>query len=73
MSENAEDDPVIELTPKNPFSWKIVALFVFAWVVVLGLVYELKSGTIRLLLPLIGVIFLFYLVACTLYFIRNRK
>lgn len=69
----SEQEPVIELTPKNPFSWKIVAAFVGAWIVVLGLVYFLKSGTIRLLLPLIGLIFLIYLVSCTIYLIKNRK
>jgi hypothetical protein len=35
--------------------------------------YELKSGMIRLLLPLIAIIFLVYLVICTLYLIKNRK
>ncbi|MCW5547417.1 MAG: hypothetical protein KIT44_00485 [Opitutaceae bacterium] len=68
-----DPDPVIELTPKNPFSWKIVALFVVAWVVVFALVYQLKSGMIRLLLPLIALIFLVYLVICTLYLIKHRK
>jgi membrane-bound acyltransferase YfiQ involved in biofilm formation len=70
MSEN---EPVIELTPRNPFSWKIVALFVLAWAVVFALVYELKSGLIRLLLPVIAIVFLVYLVICTLYLIKNRK
>lgn len=70
MSDN---EPVIELTPKNPFSWKIVALFVLAWAVVFALVYELKSGLIRLLLPVIAIVFLVYLVVCTLYLIKNRK
>ncbi len=70
MSEN---EPVIELTPRNPFSWKIVALFVLAWAVVFALVYELKSGIIRLLLPVIAIVFLVYLVICTLYLIKNRK
>tara|TARA_R110002111_G_scaffold66825_1_gene108822 strand:- start:206 stop:418 length:213 start_codon:yes stop_codon:yes gene_type:complete len=69
----SEPDPVIELTPKNPFSWKIVGLFVAAWFVVLGLVYWMKSGTIRLLLPLLAIVFLVYLVSCTIYLIKNRK
>ena len=69
----SDSDPVIELTPKNPFSWKIVAAFVVAWVVVFALFFELKSGTIRLLLPLIGLIFLVYLVVCTIYLLKNRK
>jgi membrane-bound acyltransferase YfiQ involved in biofilm formation len=69
----SEEDPVIDLVPKNPFSWKIVVLFIVAWVVVFALVVQLKSGTIRLLLPLIGVIFLIYLVVCTLYYLKNRK
>ena len=69
----SDPDPVIELTPKNPFSWKIVALFVVAWIVVFALVYELKSATIRLLLPVIGLVFLIYLALCTLYLIKNRK
>ena len=69
----SDSDPVIELTTKNPFSWKIVAAFVVAWVVVFALFFELKSGTIRLLLPLIGLIFLVYLVVCTIYLLKNRK
>jgi len=69
----SDSDPVIELTPKNPFSGKIVAAFVVAWVVVFALFFELKSGTIRLLLPLIGLIFLVYLVVCTIYLLKNRK
>lgn len=69
----SDPDPVIELTPKNPFSWKIVALFVVAWFVVLALVYWMKSGTIRILLPLIAILFLVYLVSCTIYLIKNRK
>jgi membrane-bound acyltransferase YfiQ involved in biofilm formation len=69
----SEDEPVIELEPKNPFSWKIVAMFLVAWLVVFGLMYELKSGMIRLLLPLIAIIFLLYLVICTLYLVKNRK
>ena len=69
----SEEDPVIELEPKNPFSWKIVAMFLVAWLVVFGLMYELKSGMIRLLLPLIVIIFLIYLVICTLYLVKNRK
>ncbi len=69
----SEEDPVIELEPKNPFSWKIVAMFFVAWLVVFGLMYQLKSGMIRLLLPLIAIIFLIYLVICTLYLVKNRK
>ncbi|MFM1851028.1 MAG: hypothetical protein RIS54_712 [Verrucomicrobiota bacterium] len=69
----SDPDPVIELTPKNPFSWKVVAMFVIAWAVVFALVYELKSTTIRLLLPVIGLVFLVYLVVCTIYLIKNRK
>jgi len=69
----SEEEPVIELEPKNPFSWKVVALFLVAWLVVFGLVYELKSGLIRLLLPLIAIIFLVYLVICTLYLLKNRQ
>jgi len=69
----SEEDPVIELEPKNPFSWKIVAMFLVAWLVVFGLIYQLKSGMIRLLLPLIAIIFLIYLVICTLYLVKNRK
>lgn len=69
----SDPDPVIELTPKNPFSWKVVAMFIIAWAVVFALVYELKSTTIRLLLPVIGLVFLVYLVVCTIYLIKNRK
>ncbi|GIL00057.1 MAG: hypothetical protein BroJett029_42650 [Alphaproteobacteria bacterium] len=71
----SEEEPVIELEPKNPnpFSWKIVAVFLVAWVVVFALMYQLKSGMIRLLLPAIALVFLVYLVVCTLYLIKNRK
>ncbi|MCF7687732.1 MAG: hypothetical protein K9M98_10685 [Cephaloticoccus sp.] len=68
-----DQEPVIELTPKNPFSWKIVAMFVIAWVVVFAVIFELKSGMIRLLLPVIGLVFLVYLVFCTIYLLKNRK
>lgn len=69
----SEQEPVIELTPKNPFSWRIFVAFVGAWVVVLGLAYFLKSGMIRILLPLIGLVFLVYVVVCTIYLIKHRK
>jgi len=68
-----DQEPVIELTPKNPFSWKIVAMFIIAWVVVFAMVYALKGGMIRLLLPVIGLVFLVYLVFCTIYLLKNRK
>lgn len=69
----SDSDPVIELTPKNPFSWKIVALFVVAWIVVFAMVFELKATMIRLLLPVIALVFLVYLAVCTIYLIKNRK
>ncbi|MFZ9681765.1 MAG: hypothetical protein ACO3DQ_00960 [Cephaloticoccus sp.] len=69
----SDPDPVIELTPKNPFSWKVVAMFIVAWAVVFALVYLLKSATIRLLLPVIAIVFLVYLVVCTIILIKNRK
>ncbi len=71
----SEEDPVIELEPKhqNPFSWKVVAVFLVAWVVVFALMYELKSGMIRLLLPAIALVFLVYLVFCTLSPPKQRK
>ena len=69
----SDPEPVIELTPKNPFSWKIVAAFVGAWIVVLGLALWMKSGMIRILLPVIGLVFLVYLVSCTIYLFKNRK
>ena len=69
----SDQEPVVELVPKNPFSWRIVALFLGAWIFVLGLVYFMKSGTIRILLPLIGLIFLIYLVFCTIYLLKHRR
>lgn len=69
----SDSEPVIELTPKNPFSWKVIILFVIAWLVVLGLVVEMKSGTLRLLLPAIAVLFVVYLTVCTIILLKRKK
>ncbi len=66
-------DPVIELEPKNPFRWTVVLGLVALWAVVLVLAIYLKSGVLRLLLPVILVIALGYLAFCTLYLLRHRR
>lgn len=66
-------DPPIELEPKSPFSWKVVACFLVAWVVALVMVIELRSPMLRILMPVIGVLLVVYLTVCTLLFLKNRK
>lgn len=66
-------DPVIELEPRNPFSWKIVAAFVLAWVFVFAAMIELKLPLLRLLLPLLAVLLVVYLAVCTVYILKNRR
>lgn len=67
------DDPVIELEPKNPFSWKVVAAFVVAWLVVLAAMIELKLSVLRLILPLLAVLLVIYLAVCTVLLLKNRR
>ena len=66
-------EPIIELEPRNPFSWRIVIAFVVAWLMALGAALLLKSGMVRLLLPLIATIFVVYVGVCTLLFLKNRR
>ncbi len=68
----SDKEPVIELEPRNPFSWRIVVAFLGAWLVVLALALFLKNNLLRLLLPVIGLLFVVYLGACTLLLLRNR-
>jgi hypothetical protein len=67
------EDPIIELEPRGPFSWRIVAVMVGAWLLALVAVMILKSAMLRLLLPLIALLFVVYLTVCTLYYLKNRK
>lgn len=66
-------EPVIELEPKNPFSWRAVVAFVGAWLVVLALALLLKNSILRLLLPVIATLFVVYLGVCTLLLLKNRN
>ncbi len=66
-------DPVIELEPRNPFSWKVVIAFVVAWLLVLIAMIELKLAVLRLLLPLLAVLLVIYLAACTILILKNRR
>lgn len=66
-------DPVIELEPKNPFSWKVVAAFVAAWLVVLAAMIELKLTVLRLVLPLLAALLVVYLAVCTVLLLKNRR
>ena len=47
--------------------------FVVGWLVMLGVALALKTAMVRILLPVIALVFLIYLVICTLYFLKNRK
>lgn len=67
------EDPIIDLEPRNPFSWRIVLGVVVAWLVVLGAALLMKNALIRMLLPLIATVLVVYLGACTLIFLKNRK
>jgi hypothetical protein len=69
----AKRDPIIELEPRNPFSWKIVAAFLVAWLVVLGAMILLKLTVLRLLLPLLAVLLVVYLAVCTILLLKNRR
>lgn len=66
-------DPVIELEPRNPFSWKVVAAFLVAWLLVLVAMIELKLTVLRLLLPLLAVFLVIYLAVCTILLLKNRR
>lgn len=67
------DPNVIELEPRNPFSWKIVAAFVLAWILIFVAIIELKLSVLRLLLPVLAVLLVIYLAVCTIYVIKNRR
>ena len=66
-------DPVIELEPRNPFSWKVVIAFIVAWLIVLVAMIELKLTVLRLLLPLLAVLLVIYLATCTILILKNRR
>lgn len=66
-------EPVIELEPKNPFRWTVLLALVALWAVALGLGIWLKSGLVRMLLPLILIVLVLYLGFCTFYLLKNRK
>jgi hypothetical protein len=69
----AKRDPIIELEPRNPFSWKIVVAFLIAWVCVLAAMIQLKLTVLRLLLPLLAVLLIVYLAVCTIILLKNRR
>ena len=69
----SKPEPIIELEPRNPFSWRIVIGFLVGWLLALGAALLLKSAMVRLLLPLIATIFVIYVSVCTLIFLKNRK
>ena len=67
------EDPIIDLEPRSYFSWRAVIAFVVLWIAALGSALLLKSTMIRMLLPLIAMLFVIYLGVCTLTFLKNRK
>lgn len=69
----SKPEPIIDLEPRSLFSWRIVLAFVGAWVLALGAALLMKSAMVRLLMPLIATVFVVYVGACTLIFIKNRK
>lgn len=66
-------DPVIELEPRNPFSWKVLVAFVVAWLLVLVAMIQLKLTVLRLLLPVLAVLLVIYLAVCTILILKNRR
>jgi hypothetical protein len=66
-------DPIIELEPRNPFSWKIVIAFVVAWLIALAAMIELRLPVLRLVLPLLAMLLVIYLAACTILLLKNRR
>ncbi|MCF3649934.1 hypothetical protein [Synoicihabitans lomoniglobus] len=69
----SDSDPIIELEPKTPFSWRVVAGFVGSWLLALVAALMMKSAMVRMLLPLIATLFVVYVGACTLIYLKNRK
>lgn len=71
----SEEEPVIELEPKNkgPFQWPVFLALVVAWVVLLILAIELKSSVLRMIWPLFLLILVVYLAVCTFVLLRSRK
>jgi membrane-bound acyltransferase YfiQ involved in biofilm formation len=69
----SDEKPVIDLEPRNPFSWRVVVAFVVSWLVVLALALFLKSNLLRLLLPVISLLLVVYLGVCTLLLLKNRN
>jgi hypothetical protein len=65
--------PVIELEPRNPFSWKIVIGFLVAWLIALVAMIQLKLTVLRLLLPLLAMLLVIYLATCTILLLKNRR
>ncbi len=63
----------VTLVPRQTFSWKVVALLASGWLVVLAAVVVLKIRVLTLLLPLIGAIFVGYLIVCTIVLFRQRN
>jgi ABC-type uncharacterized transport system permease subunit len=66
-------DPIIDLEPRNPFSWKVVIAFVVAWLLALAAMIELKLTVLRLLLPLLAMLLVIYLATCTILLLKNRR
>jgi hypothetical protein len=66
-------DPVIELEPRNLFSWKVVIAFIVAWVIALVAMIQLKLTVLRLVLPLLAVLLVIYLATCTILLLKNRR
>jgi membrane-bound acyltransferase YfiQ involved in biofilm formation len=69
----SDEKPVIDLEPRNPFSWRVAVAFLGAWLVAFALVWWLKSNLLRLLLPVIALLFVLYLGVCTLLLLKNRN
>lgn len=66
-------DPIIELEPRNSFSWKVVIALLVAWLIAFVAMIQLKLPVLRLVLPLLALLLVIYLATCTILLLKNRR
>jgi hypothetical protein len=66
-------DPIIELEPRNSFSWKVVIALLVAWLIAFVAMIQLKLTVLRLVLPLLALLLVIYLATCTILLLKNRR
>lgn len=75
-NDRANDAPpeVIEYVPKRRpiYNFNIIAGLILAWIVVLVAAFFLKSRLIQMVWPVIFLVLLIYLIACTVIAMRRK-